>query len=677
MRPLSIALRFRPRLEALEGRCLPTVTTSFNSVTGALTLTGDGGDNHVTVTESVTHGFYSVAATDGLSGIPSFVPVKSIALDLLGQGSAAGDTADFIGNASANSFLSGALSVTAAGGLKVGFQSNFNVSGAVSVTKTTNVGGLTVKTGGTSFGGFPQANVSLGATTITNNGTGGTTVNLQGVSANDVAVRGALSVTMGSGSNAFLLINATVAGGLTQSGGDTSATIIIQKVNVGNFVSLNGTATGSGISATVAQATIGTFFSVASGNGADIVSVDSTSVLGLGLLPQQQTFGVDLKGGTNTSNIGTGGADAANVVNGSLFHFGAGTEHFNLQNYAINSFVTVNGQAGNSGVTSTISNCKVSNFLSFAAAGNTNDNVTVSNLTIGQNFALNLGGGSNTTTITNSSYLGNYSEIDTGVDSITFTGTSGFGDVTLSANQLIIAGGTFQNDQIAGNATFTGANSAGDTVFLGAAVGVAPAATNALSVGKALTINVGVNPGTRDRVQLDNVTVGTDLVVSLTAQFSLDPALVQITNTAVGRNLAVNGGGSTFPVTVDLGTIGATANTGALVVAGTLSVTTGSGSDAVSLLDVTVGDTTDITTGVRFDTVSLEGTAGNAGPSQFFGAVTVSTGDDNDTITVGTDAANPAKFLAAVTFDGGAGTDTLTETAPQYLGGPPTKVSIP
>ena len=58
-------------------------------------------------------------------------------------------------------------------------------------------------------------------------------------------------------------------------------------------------------------------------------------------MPQQQTFGVNLKGGTNTSDIGTLGAFPENVIRGSLFHFGAGTETFDLEGYTITSFVTV------------------------------------------------------------------------------------------------------------------------------------------------------------------------------------------------------------------------------------------------------------------------------------------------------------------------------------------------
>src|SRR5436190_8097531 len=88
--------RFRPRLEALEGRCTPTVTTSFSA--GVLTITGGSADNHVTVTEAATHGSYTVAAGESVTGGTSFSGVSRIAIDTRGQATAAGDTVDFVGN---------------------------------------------------------------------------------------------------------------------------------------------------------------------------------------------------------------------------------------------------------------------------------------------------------------------------------------------------------------------------------------------------------------------------------------------------------------------------------------------------------------------------------------------------------------------------------------------------
>lgn len=662
--------RCRPRLETLEDRCVPTILTSFNAATGALTLTGDAGDNALTITESSgATGDYTVAATDGVSGGTTFTGVRSISVNTQGQATATGDLVILVGDAGANSFLTGGLSITGAGGLEIRFQSNFNVVGAVNLSKTTSVGLLLVRT---AIGGS-VTNLTLGATTITSSNSA-TTINLQGTNPNDIAIAGALSVSMGgSARHELSLFQVAIAGSVTELGSGAPHFIQLLDTNVGGSVSLNSTAATSGMDVIVSNAKIGSFFSVASGNGNDNVTVNRTSVLGLDLLPGQQPFQVELKGGTNTANIGTGGAGAANVINGGVFYFGAGTETFNFQNYTVNSLVTVIAQAGNSGLTTNITNSKIVGSLSLSAAGSANDNVAISGLIIGQNVGLDLGGGTNTTTITNNTYLGSYQEIDAGDSHVTFTGNSGFGDFTLSGNSLTIASNAFLNDFIGGKAIFTSTGSGTtDAINLGVAIGTAPIASNALTVGKSLKITVG--SGTTDAVNVDNVTVGSNLKVTATATGAES---VQITNTTVGRNLSVNADASTAAVTVSLGTIGATASTGALRVRGTFTVTTGAGADAVNLEDVTARNTMTITTNAGGDTIRLEGQVGNVGPSLFLGVVTVSTGDENDTIIVGTDANNPARFCAAVVFDGGKGTDTLTETRPQYYGGPPSRIGIP
>jgi hypothetical protein len=668
---------FRPRLESLESRCTPTITANFDSATGVLTISGNAADNHVTVTESATHGLYSVTATEGVGGQSTFAGVTSIAIDLKGQATVAGDTADLVGNAGANSFLSGALTITATGGLKVGFGSNFNVAGTVGITKTTITGGLTVQTGAT--GGLPtaQANVTLGPTTVINSGAKGTLVDLRGANTGELGVAGVLTVVAGTGGSGFTLSAATVAGGVTYSSAHAGPDdVLLSDVNVGKFVSLNGTGAATGLVVTADNCTVGTFFSVSSGGGDDTVDVNRTSVLGLGLLPKQQTFGVDLKGGTNVSNIGTIGANAANVIHGSLFHFGAGKESFNLENYTITSFVTVNAQAGNAGLTANINNANISGFLSCAAAGTGDDNVTVDTLSIGQNFAVDLGGGTNVTAITNNHYLGSYSEIDIGTDFPKFNGNTGFGDVTFAAGRLFFNVDSFVNDRIAGSGSFTATgNQNDDRIQLGPQFGNPVNAGSAVSFGKALTINLGSSTTVGDQVDVNNVSVQTDLSLAVTATTSF--TLFRITNAKVGGDLTIDAGASTVNVPVGLGTT-PSPNTGAVVVLGDLAITTGSLDDSIALTDVTVGGATSLTTNAGNDTIDLESSADTVpGPSQFFGAMTVSAGAGADTIHVGFDTANPARFYAAVTFDGGAGTDTLTETAPEYFGGPPTKISIP
>jgi hypothetical protein len=667
----------RPQLEALEGRCVPAVANAFNSVTGALTITGDAAANHITVTENgAVRGSYRVAATDGISrGASSFTGVKSITINTLGGG----DTVTLAGNPSALSSLTGALVVTAAGGLGVTFLNDFNVVGPVAVATTAAAGDLSVAAAS------PATNVTLGPTSITNAGGGNTTVALRGAHDDEIAVAGGLSLRMGSGANLVELQQVAVAAGLTEFGAGASDDLFFDHVHVGGFLSVNGTAAASRVGVNLINSTIGVFFSVASGGGNDVVALDNTAVLGLGLQPQQQTFGVNLRGGRNASRIGTSGPSERNVIHGSLFHFGDGDETFDLRNYTVTSFVTVNATGGG-GTTVTLRDSKVSGFLSLATSqvpDFTDDKITISGLTIGQNFAMDLGPGFNFIEVTNCTYLGSFSAVDVGLDFVTFTGNSGFGDVTFASVSLHIDPGAFQNNQIAGNARFTstGTNSA-DRINLGAAVGTVPSAANVLSVGKALAITLAAGQqgpvGQMDVVALNNVLIKGGLVVALAA--SADET-VTITNSSVGGDLTVSGGASSTALTVNLGST-ATANTGATRVVGNLAVATGSGNDTVALVDVSVFGTTGVTTNAGIDTVSLEGgsgfgeTPGAAGPSEFFGTVAVSTGDGTDRVNVGADAADRARFFGTVVFDGGDGEDLVFEVAPQYHGGSPTLISI-
>jgi hypothetical protein len=137
-------------LEALEQRCVPTVTTSFNPTTGALTITGSSARNNITVTENgATKGNYLVAvAADTISGSTTFTGVTSIAIDTL-RSDLFADTVDFIGDPARSSFLSGTLSVTGSGDLTIGFSENANFSGAVNLSRNANVGRLRVQTGPT------------------------------------------------------------------------------------------------------------------------------------------------------------------------------------------------------------------------------------------------------------------------------------------------------------------------------------------------------------------------------------------------------------------------------------------------------------------------------------------------------------------------------------------------
>jgi hypothetical protein len=153
-------------------------------------------------------------------------------------------------------------------------------------------------------------------------------------------------------------------------------------------------------------------------------------------------------------------------------------------------------------------------------------------------------------------------------------------------------------------------------------------------------------------------------------------AFVQLRYTSIGGNFTVDAGSNTESVQVALGNSSGFEIGGPVTIAGDVAITTGTGEDTIFTSDTLIGGATSIATGGGNDTIILE-SGGFAGPSQFFGAVTVTAGGGKDGVQVGSDDANAARFYAAVTFDGGSGSNTLTETAPRYYGGVPARIGFP
>lgn len=95
---------------------------------------------------------------------------------------------------------------------------------------------------------------------------------------------------------------------------------------------------------------------------------------------------------------------------------------------------------------------------------------------------------------------------------------------------------------------------------------------------------------------------------------------------------------------------------------GSLSISTGSGNDAVTLDGVTVAGKTDIRTGGGKDTLTVNGSAQDQGHPYTFGdTFTADLGAGDDQILLAQDAAAkfPVTFAKGVTIEAGAGNDTL------------------
>ncbi len=109
---------------------------------------------------------------------------------------------------------------------------------------------------------------------------------------------------------------------------------------------------------------------------------------------------------------------------------------------------------------------------------------------------------------------------------------------------------------------------------------------------------------------------------------------------------------------------------------GNTTFNTGLGNDILSLNDTSFLGTLGIQTGIGMDTVNIENDGAATGRSIFHKAVTISTGDDADTIIIaGNVVARTAEFKAAITLDGGAGADTFTPGV-NIIGSTPTQINI-
>lgn len=168
-----------------------------------------------------------------------------------------------------------------------------------------------------------------------------------------------------------------------------------------------------------------------------------------------------------------------------------------------------------------------------------------------------------------------------------------------------------------------------------------------------LTIDVG--PGD-DVVSLDDVSVGTDLVIN-----GSDGALeVELTDFSVGRDAQISGASQRDAFTLREVTVNGSLSLSTfdgddavtlsnLLVDDALSVATDAGVDAVRLEFVSVGASADIDTGTENDVAAITDVNGLANFSARFGA-----GED---VVSGTRVSAEGEVL----FDGGDGVDTLTD----------------
>jgi hypothetical protein len=620
--------RVRLHVESLEDRCVPASTAVVSA--GVLTITGDATNvnQNITITEVV-----NVPAANGTYNV----------------------TITDNGSTVVNQTLSGIHSIvinSGAGSDTVTL--NGTTSAGTTLTNSLSItgnGALTVNMG-TGGAGFNVA----GPTTITNaGGTGPLNVNITGVG----TTLGTTSITSdNSACNISINNGVNIAGTLTLTGGAAN-----DKFSLGTTGSTGVNVTGA--------------VTVTGNTGGDNLTIGQSSVAStIGALTTTSVDSVTLSDTT---------------VNGNVTTTTSGNQTFNAESGTIKILgsVSINATGANSSVSSSIAFTTISNFLS-VTSGNGIDDITVAEAThIGGNFGFGLGGSGNGTddvTIYENSTIGG---------SLVVNGTG-----ALDFNLATSEGGSV--------GAFVSLNETGANSTVHATVGTSSSNTN---IGSFFSVTSGgTGTSNNDSITLTNVNVGGNFGAGL-GNGNLDGVNMQQTN--ISGNVIVNSVGNLAfafsTASTSTGSIGGFVSlnqTGAnstdsvnvgnssnpTVVGSFFSVTSGAGSDNVSLTNVKLGDNFGVGLSSGTDTVNLTNLTLATGAGvivndsgtlsstltnlSLVGDISYNTGSGNDTITlfgvtannatfntgIGNDAItiNNSTFNGATTINTGSGSDSVT-----------------
>jgi hypothetical protein len=328
-------------------------------------------------------------------------------------------------------------------------------------------------------------------------------------------------------------------------------------------------------------------------------------------------------------------------------------------------------------------------------------NQSAGNITVHGNLAISNGNGNTTVTTKTagtantikvtgnfSEFLGNGTEFSlfdqfTVGGNMTFDHANGDATVILGVDPANL--GKFF-DSVGGSLIVLNTNASGQ-----AATGNDFNALEEVNVGGNVLVNMGFG-GTNSSAEnwtsfgteaggTNLVQVGGNMVInSLTGSLTLGDFFgfgEEVVNTTVEGDVTMNlgsGSGSTAvfggstsavnPTARSVTIIGTGNSEGAVVSNGTVQknlnvALMGGGNDTVTLDSLTVGATTNITTGSGADTVSIDD-SGSQG-SSFGGAFTLNTGAGNDTVAINSGTGTGlTKFFSAVSANLGAGNDSLT-----------------
>ena len=266
-------------------------------------------------------------------------------------------------------------------------------------------------------------------------------------------------------------------------------------------------------------------------------------------------------------------------------------------------------------------------------------------------------------------------KLGNGDDSITFTGATLAGSVTVSSGagssnvhltQTHIVGalkissgaGTSHNIdladvQIGGKLTISNGSGTGHVTL-----------THTSAAGH---VSLRGGAGTNHDMDLTDAQVGGKLTISNGS----GTGHVTLTDTSAAGNVSIVNRGNASSVLLDgvealagmkiSAKIGQnTVIVGDTSITAALTISTGSAADVVAIDDTTVGGKMTIATGSGDDLVNIEAGEDRPGTSTFTGKTSISLGGGNDALTIGTGTTGGvAAFSSTVKFHGGAGSDTL------------------
>jgi len=677
-------------LESLEPRLAPAGTVILTTAGGVLTITGDASINEIHIEDLPTTGMWKIH--DDGSGTNFILNGLAVGTseDILAQTTikaTLGDGDDILtilpSGAPSSMLITGGLTINAGKGndiITVGDTSTSQrmMLGAVTVdlgegndtfnTTMSAVWGGAVKI----MGGLGNDNVSINAASSSADHvfSKGLTVDLGvgdddfNITANRVAITGALTVTAAGGGGTSPQINLTgpqlmVDGAVTLSAAAGNASFQIGNATSDTYhfssgVKING------------------------GTGNDVVTI-------LGNHTSVGAIVVDLKEGVNSTTLATNAVlatGAFSVIGGS------GSDSFlqdNGSRMIVNAALTLSmGNGTNDWKADPMAELTAGSVVYNGGTGNDLINYAGASFRVLGNLTLSTGtAGTGTVDLapTASGYVGGI---------LGFNGGAGNDDIDITSPDfrvvtgLKIALGTGSNSvttvgallQIAGGISYTG----------GAGTDVLTIANDVFLAAKAVSFSGGGSTGAGyDWLYLRPVdgTVGS---VIYTGGAGSDYCYLGHTDGATTNRLTINGpvtasgGAGSFDnyafdtyvhSTYTLTSVGAATDTDEIIFHestfnGAVNVTLGVGVSNVTTRDIFVRGNFTLNTGGGSDVVKLDNVAGTI-LSHWFGLVTINLGAGDDDIRIGTNPTVPNagnNFFRDVKVDGGAGVDLFTVPHP-------------